>query len=106
MRATAELGYPNLDEARVSWRQAGFVVSDFDGSFAFASRDDVEFHLFETAESGGSGVYLHVTDVDAEHGRWMDAGLGPSGVRDEPWGMREFSIIDPGGNRIRVGTNL
>ena len=106
MRVTAELAYPNIDEARAFWRQVGFAVSDFDGGFAFASRDGAEFHLFAAEAAGGSGVYLHVADVDAEHRRWLGAGLEPSEVRDEPWGMREFSIIDPGGNRIRVGTNL
>lgn len=107
MRVTPELAYPNLDEARVFWRAAGFQVTDFDGGFAFASRGGVELHLFETSDqpSGGSGVYVHCDDVDAEHARWAGAGLEPSPVRDEPWGMTEFSVTDPGGNRIRVGVD-
>jgi hypothetical protein len=27
-------------------------------------------------------------------------------IRDTPWGMREFSVVDPSGNLIRIGTRL
>ena len=26
-------------------------------------------------------------------------------VEDKPWGMHEFTLIDPNGNRIRIGTS-
>jgi len=27
-------------------------------------------------------------------------------VRDQPWEMREFNIVDPGGNVVRIGQNV
>ena len=30
-------------------------------------------------------------------------GLPVTELREEPWGMREFNVVDAGGNRIRVG---
>ncbi|MEA2704569.1 MAG: hypothetical protein QOD63_2514, partial [Actinomycetota bacterium] len=51
-------------------------------------------------------AYLHVRGVDTLHQEWRAAGLPVSDVRDEPWEMREFNLVDPGGNRLRVGENL
>ena len=42
-------------------------------------------------------VYLHVDDVDE-----MARRLGAA-AEDMPWGMREFQLTDPDGNRVRVG---
>ncbi len=106
MRATPELAYPDLEAARGFWRSLGFTITDHDTGFAFATRDGVELHLFASERGGGSGVYLHVPDVDDEHRRWAAAGAEPTPVADQPWGMREFSVTDPGGNRIRVGRPL
>jgi len=43
--------------------------------------------------------------VDEVHDAWRGAGLSVSDVRDEPWDMREFNDVDPGGNRVRIGQN-
>lgn len=51
-------------------------------------------------------AYLHVRGVDDLHEAWAAAGLPVSEVRDEPWDMREYDIVDPGGNVVRVGQNL
>jgi len=37
------------------------------------------------------------------HARWAAAGLPVSQLRAEQWGMVEFSVTDPSGNRLRVG---
>jgi hypothetical protein len=29
-----------------------------------------------------------------------------SELRNEPWNMREFNLVDPGGNRLRIGQSL
>jgi uncharacterized glyoxalase superfamily protein PhnB len=52
------------------------------------------------------GAYIHARDVDVVHAAWTEAGLPVSEVRDEPWGMREFNVVDPGGNRVRIGRNV
>ena len=52
-------------------------------------------------------VYMYVDDVDALYGRLQDAGVGVhQPPEDMPWGVREFSLSDPDGNRLRVGTLL
>lgn len=53
--------------------------------------------------------YLRVPDADAVHRTWRALELPAAGlprlsaIADQPWGMREFEIVDPDGNRVRVG---
>jgi catechol 2,3-dioxygenase-like lactoylglutathione lyase family enzyme len=90
------------------WTAAGFDVSQFGDDFASASHDRVEVHLVGTAApSRDRGeAYIHVRGVDELHAAWTAAGLPVTELRDEPWEMREFTVVDPGGNRVRVGQNL
>lgn len=71
-----------------------------------------EVHLAVTAPpppGSLAGCYLQVPDVDAIHHHWGALGLPETGVpsldlpADRPWGMREFTLVDPDGNRVRVG---
>ena len=53
----------------------------------------------------GKGVTLNfrVDDVDAEHARLTEAGLGTAmPLEDHPWGDRGFSVIDPIGNSVYI----
>jgi predicted enzyme related to lactoylglutathione lyase len=61
---------------------------------------------------GGSGapvpdLSIEVDDVDAVYARAKDAGctVVPE-LRDEPWGVRRFFIIDPTGRLINVLSHL
>ncbi len=60
-----------------------------------------------------SSCYLYVEDADALHGEWEPIVVSdpPTGSRLEPpidtdYGMREFALIDPSGNLVRVGTQI
>ncbi|MCG8376507.1 MAG: VOC family protein [Chlorobiales bacterium] len=53
----------------------------------------------------GKGITLNfrVDDVDAEHTRLTEAGLGNAmPLEDHPWGDRGFSVIDPIGNSVYI----
>jgi len=48
---------------------------------------------------GPISVYVEVEDVDGYHGRVTAAGaevIEP--IWDAPWGLRQFSVLDPDGN--------
>ena len=45
---------------------------------------------------------LGVTDVDRWHAGWAAAGYEPGAIEQTSWGGREFRIIDPAGNIVRV----
>jgi hypothetical protein len=108
VRVMPVLPTPEIELSKEFWAKAGFSVESYDDGFAFAVRDGVELHLVKAhadARDRGAG-YLHVREVDTSHARWQEAGLPVSEVRSESWGMREFNITDPGGNRLRVGQSL
>lgn len=63
------------------------------------------------AAINGNGRYLEVCvfvqNVDALHDELVSKGVPiHTGLADEPWGMREFSIIDPNGYRLRIGQGI
>ncbi|HEX7275855.1 MAG TPA: VOC family protein [Acidimicrobiales bacterium] len=108
VRAVPVLTADDLAGSVAFWTSAGFDVEVYAPDFAAAERDGVELHL---VDPGGSdrergAAYLHVNDVDAVHEAWAAAGIPVSPVRDEPWGMREFNLVDPGGNRVRIGRSI
>jgi hypothetical protein len=76
--------------------------------FAIAQNFGIELHIvLATAEvRAGGGCYLQLEGVDEVNDAWRGAGLSVSDVRDEPWDMREFNVVDPGGNRVRIGQNI
>ena len=108
MRAVPVLTAQDLAASVAFWEKAGFDVERMGADFAIAERDGVELHLVELdAERRDRGqAYVHARDVDGVHAAWSGAGLPLTELRDEPWGMREFSVVDPGGNRIRVGRSV
>ncbi|MFE1644416.1 bleomycin resistance protein [Microbacterium sp. P01] len=128
--ASAILPVADLSRAADFYRGLGFEVEIADvGGYAFVEAGEMRFHLSESADLDpfvhAAMVYLYVADVDAVHAsvtledadalshdellrRWRNgeslARIRP--VRDEPWGMREFSFADPDNNLVRVGTPL
>jgi hypothetical protein len=56
--------------------------------------------------------YVRVDDADAVHAEWEAIGIPhdeATGSRLEPpmltdYGMREFALVDPSGNLLRVGS--
>lgn len=92
------------------FRAAGFEVREYEegGTYAFVTYDDESVFDLDQAEvaltpdTNPAGCYLIVPDVDAWHAR-LHAMAPVTDLADEPWGMREFTLTDPSGNRIRFG---
>jgi catechol 2,3-dioxygenase-like lactoylglutathione lyase family enzyme len=83
--------------------------------YAIVELHGAEVHFYGTATpSPGAGIcYLRVMDAGLVHRAWSAAAklpatgtpsLGP--LADRPSGMREFELVDPSGNRVRVGQML
>ena len=52
-------------------------------------------------------AYLMVDDADAWHAQALGAGAEiTKGLKDEPWGMREFGLRTVDGHRLMVGHEL
>jgi hypothetical protein len=99
-----------LDRSVAWFERAGFEVSIHDDTYAFARRDkDLAIHLAraEGDELPGHGsVYIHCQDADRVADEWRRAGLEVDGPRNEDYGKREGSTIDPDGNVIRFGSPI
>jgi len=105
---TPTLPVADMDAATTFYEAAGFDVRRHDDGFAFVSlREQSVFDLdlapTTTPATNGAGCYLITADVDAWHERLAAAGLPVTAVEDMPWGMHEFTLTDPSGNRLRIG---
>jgi len=93
----------------------GTICGDGD-SYAILRRGTVELHFFIHRElvpaESCAGCYIRVTDVESIHRAFASAQLPRSGIPrldalgDKPWGMREFAIVDPDGNLLRIGQTI
>lgn len=110
----------DLVETRVFYERLGFEAAgwwpDTFGGYAILRRGDLSMHFFRFPElsplENYGQCYWRVEDVDAFYREIQRTDLPDSGtprltaLEDEPWGMREFAIVDPNGNLVRVGQAL
>jgi len=114
--STPTLPVTDIVEAQAFYERAGFGVHVYTepdgqpGGFAFVNVDgqsvlDLGIEDIDPA-SNRAGCYLITGDADAWHARMSGEALPVTPLTDEPWGMREFTLTDPFGNRIRIGRSL
>ncbi len=100
------------------YRRLGFEGGPHasDGDYVILRRGAVELHFFRhpdlvPAESH-AGCYIRVRDVDSLHRAFSSHALPRTGIprmeapEDKPWGLREFALLDPDGNLLRIGQIL
>jgi len=76
-------------------------------------RGDVELHFFTHEElnpaESSAGCYIRVLDVEKIYRDCSSSRLPRTGIprmeplENKPWGLREFAIVDPDGNLLRIG---
>ena len=81
----------------------------FGAPYLLLRRDDVELHFVHSpttrARENDSSCYLRLVDAQGVYDEWAPLGLaGVRPIKDTPWGMREFAVVDPSGNLVRIGT--
>jgi catechol 2,3-dioxygenase-like lactoylglutathione lyase family enzyme len=117
---TGDLAIPTLPcrsvEATVAfYKRLGFEGGPhaFNNTYAIMRRGPVELHFFTHEElvpaESSAGCYIRVLDVDSVYRSMSDSGLPRKGIprldalEDKPWGLREFAVVDPDGNLVRIG---
>lgn len=95
------------------YRRLGFEVELDPGpgtNYGFADRGPVSIHLhgWHGWPRTGGVVYLYVSDADALHAAWSQAGVAGEfeDPHDTDYGLREFQYTDPEGTVHRVGSPL
>lgn len=87
----------------------------FMSMYAYLKREESFIHLSQHTGDGvfGNVIYVQVKNIDATYNTFLNNGLKAqerSGITMEPveqtWGMKEFYVADPDGNRIRFGQKI
>jgi catechol 2,3-dioxygenase-like lactoylglutathione lyase family enzyme len=104
-----------LGETIAFYKRLGFEggAHESDAGYAILRRGTLELHFFShpkllPAESS-AGCYLRVRDVESIYKSFSTSQLPRQGIprmdtlEDKPWGLREFAVIDPHGNLLRIG---
>lgn len=115
-----DLAIPTLPSRSVTataefYQRLGFEggAHEFNNEYGIFRRGAVELHFFTHKElipaESSSGCYIRVLDVESFYKACSSLGLPGSGIprvdklEDKPWGLREFAIVDPDGNLVRIG---
>jgi catechol 2,3-dioxygenase-like lactoylglutathione lyase family enzyme len=97
------------------YRRLGFQggAHEFNGEYAIFRRGSIELHFFTHAKlvpaDSSAGCSIRVRDVQGIYEACTAGGLPASGLprmdrlEDKPWGLREFAVVDPDGNLLRIG---
>jgi hypothetical protein len=104
----------DLEAALGRYRRLGFKTRAYEGDarYGFVDRDLVSLHVSEWHDHDptrtGAVVYLYVSDAEAVHDEWAQAGVpGRLGEpHDTEYGLREFGYVDPEGTLHRVGSPI
>jgi catechol 2,3-dioxygenase-like lactoylglutathione lyase family enzyme len=84
--------------------------------YLIIARGSIELHFFDQPGvdplTTDAGCYVRVRDADELHRDWKALGVPADpttgsrlmGVRDTDYGLREFALVDPSGNLMRVGS--
>jgi catechol 2,3-dioxygenase-like lactoylglutathione lyase family enzyme len=104
-----------LSETIAFYKCLGFEggAHESDAGYAILRRGTLELHFFLHPEllpaESSAGCYLRVLDVESIYKSFSTSQLPRQGIprmdtlEDKPWGLREFAVIDPHGNLLRIG---
>jgi catechol 2,3-dioxygenase-like lactoylglutathione lyase family enzyme len=115
-----DLAIPTLPCRSVSaaaefYRRLGFEggAHEVNSEYAVFRRGAIELHFFTHTQlipdDSYAGCYIRVLDVQSIFNACSVIGLPSSGIprmerlESKPWGFREFAIVDPDGNLLRIG---
>lgn len=84
----------------------GFTVNYAQHDIGVMDRDDVRLLLVARTprHTGIGSCYVYVESADALHEELTARGANVQGPPvSQPWGLREFVVLDPEGNRLTLG---
>lgn len=107
-RAFPVLPTLNTDATRQFYEQdLGFSVVYDDESYLIVRRDEIELHFWLTDNADlpkMSSCYIRGGQIRDLHIEYSEKHLpGLSELKNQPWDMAEFHILDPHGNLLRFG---
>ena len=118
-RAVPILPSRDLHETLAFYERLGFEnrgAPPEEWSYLIVGRDGADLHFYFDPDvdplATAFSCYVFVADADALHAEWEAVGVPydrATGSRlvapvDADYGLREFALVDPSGNLVRVGS--
>jgi catechol 2,3-dioxygenase-like lactoylglutathione lyase family enzyme len=72
-------------------------------NFALLENGGAQVAIGASAEVQPSGCYIYVNGVRELHDRLTAAGLNPTPLTQQPWGLLDFVVYDPDGHMLAFG---
>jgi catechol 2,3-dioxygenase-like lactoylglutathione lyase family enzyme len=105
----------DLTTTKLFFKPLGFGNAHQWPEYLIVQRGEVGLHFFHSPDldpwTSDHGCYLYVEDADAVFAEWSRLNLPSSGIprlhgapEDTDYGLREFALVDPDGNLLRVGS--
>lgn len=92
--------------------QLGFSIfgdASYDG-YLMLQKDQIQLHFFQhntlVPEENDGQVYIRCSNISVYYQQLLDAKvrIHPNGLLEhKPWGLREFSLLDPDKNLLTFG---
>lgn len=101
---------------RLGFENRGAPLEEW--NYSIVGRGGIGLHFFPDPDvdplTTSAGCYVYVDDADALHDEWASVGVPTdpeTGSRltaptTTDYGMREFALVDPSGNLLRVGSQI
>lgn len=94
-------------------KQLGFQeIGDYE-SYLMVQRDSIEIHFFEFKEldpkENYGQVYIRTTNIENLYQSMLDnkTEIHPNGaLKTQPWGQKEFALLDPDNNLLTFGQSI
>jgi len=90
------------------YQRLGFSLA-VPGDYVIMRRDGIELHFWKCTErhiAENTGCCIRSEDVDALYAEFIASGVKATPPEDRAWGMREFYVIDPSGNLLRINQRI
>lgn len=83
------------------------VIRRGEGVSIHLSQRDRPIEVPQNSSDGHPALYIFVHDVDAVYQEWKQKGVQiPEAPANQDYGMRDFDLSDPDGNRLTIGKSL
>lgn len=95
------------------YQQLGFVVIGDYGNYLIMAKDEIEIHFFEfetlEPKDNYGQVYIRTDAIEDLYKEFLHKNIEihPNGkLKNQPWGQKEFSLLDPDSNLLTFGVAL
>lgn len=95
----------DLDRTAAFYARAGFTDAEHHDGYLLLNNDGVELHFAHHDTVTPGTCFVHVADATKMWKQLREWGVdGVGEIADQDYGLREFVLTDPDGNRIRIGS--